>query len=235
MSSIVHIGNTDEKSARQRDFRRQFAANLNAALDRRGSIPAGYGRVAAVAELFGVSQNTAAIWLKGEGVPELFRLPEIADTLNTTVEQLVVGDHSTGAHVIDERYAVLEMHDDAGQDGHAFYALPETLRELGLPRDARMLRVSSDDMEPFVRTGDLVIYDPRVNRIHANGVFVLQVEGKMIVRRAQRGMRHSVRLICDNNRFGDETLDDADFADSDAGDGRIVVIGYVLARTLIGR
>ena len=127
------------------------------------------------------------------------------------------------------------MHDDTGHDGHVFYALPETLRELGLPREARLMRVASDDMEPFVRTGDLVIYDPRVNRIHANGVFVLQAEEKLIVRRAQRGMKQTVRLICDNRQFGDEILSDADFTDHDTEDGRIVVVGYVVGRALMGR
>src|SRR6185369_8869986 len=102
MNTVIQLNESDDKTQRQKAFRKQFADNLNAALDRRGAIPSGYGRVVAVAELFGVSQNTAANWLKGEGVPELFRLPEIAETLSTTVEHLVVGDRGAGTHVIDE-------------------------------------------------------------------------------------------------------------------------------------
>lgn len=236
MTRIVHLDNkTDDKPQRLKEFRSQFAANFNAALDRRGSIPAGYGRAVAVAEMFGVSQNTAASWLKGEGVPDTFRLPEIADALNTTVDQLLNGERGSGAHIIDERYTVIETHGDEDIEGYALYTLPETLRSIGLPRDVRIMRVLSDDMEPYVRTGDMVIYDPRVNRIHANGVFVLKAGGKFIVRRAQRGMKQSIRLICDNNRFGDETLADTDFSEKDEGDDRIAVVGFVLARTLIGR
>lgn len=236
MRRVIHLDNkSDDKLLRQKEFRSQFAANFNAALDRRGTIPAGYGRAVAVAEMFGVSQNTAANWLKGEGVPETFRLPEIAEALNTTLEQLLIGDRGSGAHVIDERYTVIEAHGDEDTEGYALYTLPETLRSIGLPRDIRIMRVLSDDMEPYVRTGDLVIYDPRVNRIHANGVFVLKAGGKFIVRRAQRGMKQTIRLICDNNRFGDETLADTDFSEKDEGDGRIAVVGFVLARTLIGR
>lgn len=236
MARVVHLDHKpDDKLQRQKEFRTQFALNFNAALDRRGSIPAGYGRAVAVAEMFGVSQNTAACWLKGEGVPEAFRLPEIAEALNTTFEQLLLGEQGSGAHFIDERYTVIEAHSDEESEGHALYTLPETLRTIGLPRNIRIMRVLSDDMEPYVRTGDLVIYDPRVSRIHANGVFVLQANGKFIVRRAQRGMKQSIRLICDNNRFGDEMLSEDDFSERDEGDGRIVVVGYVLARTLIGR
>ena len=77
MNTVIQLDNQDDKAQRQKAFRKQFAENLNAALDRRGAIPAGYGRVTAVAELFGVSQNTAANWLRGEGVPELARLPGV--------------------------------------------------------------------------------------------------------------------------------------------------------------
>src|SRR5512145_736294 len=103
VNTVIHFGESDERSGKQKAFRRQFADNLNAALDRRGAIPSGYGRVIGVAELFGVSQNTAANWLKGDGVPELSRMTEIAEILGTTVEQLVVGDRGAGTHVIDER------------------------------------------------------------------------------------------------------------------------------------
>lgn len=230
MSTVIHLDGQDDKSLRQRAFRKQFAENLNAALDRRGAIPSGYGRVTAVAELFGVSQNTAANWLRGEGVPELARLPEIAETLNTTVEQLVVGAQSTGAHVIDEHYTVIDIHGNDEGEAHSLYMLPEALREIGLPRGVTAMRVSADDMDPYLRPGDVVFYDPRVNRIHTNGVFVLRIHDAPVVRRVQRGTVDGLRLICDNERFGSETLTEAAFEASG-----IEVVGHVAGRLLIGR
>ena len=232
MNTVIQLNESDDKMLRQKAFRKQFADNLNAALDRRGAIPSGYGRVIAVAELFGVSQNTAGNWVKGEGVPELFRLPEIAEALGTTVEQLVVGDRATGTHVIDERYTVVDVHEDDTLDGHSWYTLPETLRSIGMPPDIKMLQITTDDMSPYVSPGDLVIYDPRVNRIQTNGVFVLQSAGRYIVRRVQRGIKQRIRLICDNTLFGDETLSESDFAESCEDDERIVVIGHVVGRLL---
>lgn len=235
MNTIVHLNSSDERLNRQQEFRRQFAANFNAALDRRGSIPPGYGRVTAVAQLFEVSQNTATAWVRGDGVPELFRLPEIAKTLNTTVEQLVMGDAGSGAHIVDEQYAVIDLHPDNTADGHAIYTLPETLREIGLPRDVKMMRVQSEDMEPYLRTGDIVVYDPRVTRIQTNGVYVLHVNDKFVVRRAQSGLKKEVRLICDNAKFSEEVLAPEDFADAPDDSGRVAVVGQVLARVLLGR
>jgi transcriptional regulator with XRE-family HTH domain len=230
MSSVIHLDSQDDKSLRQKAFRKQFAENLNAALDRRGAIPVGYGRVTAVAELFGVSQNTAANWLRGDGVPELARLPEIAETLNTTVEQLVVGAQSTGADAIDESYTVIDIHGSDESEAHALYMLPEALREIGLPRGVTAMRVSSDDMDPYLRPGDVVFYDPRVNRIHANGVFVLRIHDAPVVRRVQRGTVDGLRLICDNERFGSETLSEAALQSSG-----IEVVGHVVGRLLVGR
>ena len=234
MNTVIRLNEADDKSAKQKLFRTQFANNLNAALDRRGAIPSGYGRVIGVAELFGVSQNTAANWLKGDGVPELFRMPEIADILGTTVEQLVVGDRGAGTHVIDEHYVMVDMHDNDSPDGFSWYTLPETLRSIGLFNDIKMLKVTDDDMVPFVGSGDVVIYDPRVRRIQANGVYVLKIDERFIVRRAQRGIKNNIRLICDNALFDDESLSESDFSGNDQDTDRIYVAGHVVGRINIG-
>lgn len=238
MNTVIRFNESEERAAKQKAFRRQFADNLGAALDRRGAIPAGYGRVIGVAELFGVSQNTAANWLKGDGVPELSRLPEIAEILGTTVEQLVVGDREVGSHVIDEHYVMVDMHEEDSLEGCSWYTLPETLRSIGLPNDIRMLQVSGDDMAPYIHGGDVVVYDSRVKSIQANGVFVLQVGGRFVVRRVQRGVRQNIRLICDNPLFGDEILDETDITEDAQDDsGKAVgcrVIGRVVGRLLIG-
>jgi transcriptional regulator with XRE-family HTH domain len=234
MTTVVRISETEDRGARQTAFRKQFAANLNMVLDRRGAIPSGYGRVVGVAELFGVSQNTAASWLKGDGVPELYRLPEIAEILGTTVGQLIVGDRSAGTHVIDERYVMVDMHEDDGIEGYSWYTLPETLHSLGLPSEIKMLQIRGDDMAPFVSSGDVVLYDPRVTRIQTSGVFVLQIGGRLIVRRVQRCVRQSFRLVCDNPLFDDEVVEGSEFSAGSEDSDRIVVIGLVCGRVLVG-
>ena len=234
MNTVVRFGDAEVRSSKQKTFRKQFAENLNAALDRRGAIPSGYGRVVGVAELFGVSQNTAANWLKGDGVPELSRLPEIADILGTTVEQLVVGDRGKDTHVIDENYVMVDMHEEGSLGGYSWYTLPETLRSMGLPKDLRMLQVSSDDMAPYVNSGDAVMYDPRVRRIQTNGVFVFQIGDRFVVRRVQRGIKGDVRLKCDNPLFEDEVLDEAELDESALPGGMISVAGQVVGRLSVG-
>ncbi|MEO8408950.1 MAG: LexA family transcriptional regulator [Propionivibrio sp.] len=241
MTNAIHSNKSNQKSAKHKLFRKQFADDLNVALDQQDTIPAGYGRVMRVAELFGVSQNTAGNWLKGDGVPELARLPEIAEILGTTIEQLIFGDQAPRSHARDECYAKVGLHLTGGAVGAAWYALPETLESLGLPRESAMLQVGDDDMAPWIERGDVVIYDPLVHAIHASGVFVLRVGERCVVRRVQRGLTQQIRLICDNAAFADEMVDAADFAASkedssaEAPGARIVVVGEVLGRLTFAR
>ena len=89
-------------------------------------------------------------------------------------------------------------------------------------------------MAPFVSHGDVVVYDSRVKRIQTNGVFVLQMDDVFMVRRVQRGLSHSIRLICDNTAFGDEVLDKETSEQLAEGTGRVSVMGHVVGRLLVG-
>ena len=93
-----------------------------------------------------------------------------------------------------------------------------------------MLQVSSDDMAPYVNSGDVVIYDPRVRRIQANGVFVFQIGERFVVRRVQRGIKGDIRLKCDNPLFEDEVLDEMDLDESAQQGSRVSVAGQVVGR-----
>ena len=96
-----------------------------------------------------------------------------------------------------------------------------------------MLQIDNDDMAPYACRGDVVIYDPRVRRIQANGVFVLRIGERYVVRRVQRSVKGNVRLICDNPAFDDELLDETEFSDGNADQGGIGVAGAVLGRLLL--
>lgn len=80
-----------------------------------------------------------------------------------------------------------------------------------------------------------MVYDPRVSRIQSNGVYVLHVNDKFVVRRAQCGLKKDIRLMCDNPQFGEEVLAQDEFAEQPDDSGRVAVVGQVLARVLIGR
>lgn len=210
-------------------FRRQFSSNLNQALDHVENMPRGHGRITAAAQLFGVSVNTMTGWIKGASLPEIWRLPEIARKLDTTIDQLITGDFSAPG-LIDEQYAVVGVHGQhEPEDVYSIYAMPETLKFLRLGRDVQLMRVESSDMEGMVNPGDFVIYDPGSRSLGmTSGVFVLSVGGSVLVRRVCRTLRGQIVLSCDNPHVPDETLADEDFAQEEDEQGKIRVLGKVV-------
>ncbi len=229
MINVVSLRPSNEDSE---SFRRQFAINLNAALDHVDNMPRSHGRITTAAQLFGVSVNTMTGWLKGSSLPEMWRLPEIARRLDTSVDQLVTGDFAAPS-VIDEQYAMLGVHGQhAPEDVQSIYALPETLRFLHISRDMRFMLIDTSDMEGFVSPGDFVIYNPGEKHVGmTNGIFVLSTNGNIIVRRACRTTRGQIVLSCDHPHMPDESLTDSDFTEDPAEIGKLYVLGRVIGKT----
>lgn len=222
-----------ETTQAEQDFRRFFAERFNAALDRHGHIPRGHGRVQAVTALFGITRTTAGKWLGGEGLPELWRLPYIAQLLNVDVNELVGG--STNPMLIDDRYVMLEMHgQDTPEEVVSLFLQPSTLQRSSIPHGCQLMQVSANDMAGFVGVGDLVIYNPGVKWIDTGSdVYVLRVQGRYVLRRAVRSLRGEIVLSTDSGQAS-ETFSPTDFtSESGASDTQIFVVGRVVARVLL--
>ena len=74
-----------------KDPKVDFPSRLNQALDAAGFAPEGAGRQQALAKKLDVSQQAAGKWLRGETLPELGRVIEIALFTGRNVEWLLTG------------------------------------------------------------------------------------------------------------------------------------------------
>jgi len=74
-----------------KDTRVHFPLRLNQALDAAGFAPEGAGRQQTLAKRLGVSQQATGKWLRGETLPELARVIEIAVFTGHNVEWLLTG------------------------------------------------------------------------------------------------------------------------------------------------
>ncbi|WP_010544269.1 S24 family peptidase [Sphingomonas elodea] len=75
---------------------------------------------------------------------------------------------------------------------------PALLRQLGVrPEAASMVRVAGDSMEPTLSDGDEILVDRDRCRIDARGIFVLRVEGALLVKRVRTALG-GVELVSDN-------------------------------------
>ncbi len=75
---------------------------------------------------------------------------------------------------------------------------PALLRQLGVrPEAASMVCVAGDSMEPTLHDGDDVLIDRDRCRIDPRGIFVLRVEGELVVKRVRAAVG-GVELVSDN-------------------------------------
>lgn len=221
-----------ESSQVEQNFRRLFAEQFNAALDQIAEIPSGHGRGQAVATLFGITRATASKWLSGEGLPDLWRLPQIAQLLNVDVNELVGA--STNAMLIDDRYITLQLHrQDAPDELMSLFLQPGTLRQTGIAPGCLLMQVTATDMPNFAPVGDLMIYNPGLKWFGTGAeVYVLRVQGRYVLRRAVSTLRGDIVLSTDEGQR-QETFKPTDFTTDPMASGpEIYVVGKVVARVL---
>jgi phage repressor protein C with HTH and peptisase S24 domain/DNA-binding XRE family transcriptional regulator len=78
---------------------------------------------------------------------------------------------------------------------------------LGVPvASLALINVTGDSMEPTLSNGDLILIDTSIRGVDDSGVYVLQFDGKLKVKRIHSKADGSVDLISDNQRYPVETL-----------------------------
>lgn len=78
---------------------------------------------------------------------------------------------------------------------------PALLRQLGVRAEAAsVVRVAGDSMEPTLSDGDEILVDRDCCRIDARGIFVLRVDGELLVKRLRAAVG-GVELCSDNAAY----------------------------------
>ena len=74
------------------------------------------------------------------------------------------------------------------------------------------MRISGDDMEPRIRDGDLIFVDRRATEISANGTYVVEYNGRVMVRNIEIRIGEGLVLRCENPKYKESVLKDASAA-----------------------
>jgi phage repressor protein C with HTH and peptisase S24 domain len=69
-----------------------------------------------------------------------------------------------------------------------------------------LIRVKGDSMEPTLSSGDVLLVDTTDRHFEANAIYVLQLEGSLLVKRIQRKMDGTVVIKSDNKAYEPETV-----------------------------
>lgn len=84
-------------------------------------------------------------------------------------------------------------------------------------------RMSGNDMAPLIEDGAPVFFDPSHNEVTSNGIYLLEYDGKLLVRHVEIRMGEGILLRCENPIYNSTLIENQDVASRI----RLKVIGRV--------
>lgn len=102
------------------------------------------------------------------------------------------------------------IHDESIVD-HLAFKREWITQSLGCsPEKICVIQVRGDSMTPTINDADLLLLDLRMLSQRSEGVYVIQLQGSLLVKRLRFKINGSVEVISDNARYGTETLTSKD-------------------------
>lgn len=92
------------------------------------------------------------------------------------------------------------------------------------PSDLFLIRVSGDSMEPTLRAGDVILIDHRMQRPDREGIYIIRMDGMLLVKRVQALPGGVLQITSDNPAFSPWQLRQAEM-EGVAIIGRVVWAG----------
>jgi len=71
------------------------------------------------------------------------------------------------------------------------------------PYNLKMIRNNSDSMEPIINSGSLVLYDSSVLEYAGDGLYLIDYDGQIIIKRLQKTSGNTYLLKSENPRYQD--------------------------------
>ena len=190
----------------------------------------------ALADEIGAAQSTVASWETGKNEPDLKTIVRIAHKTETDPAWLAFGRAQTSALVDGERYTSIPMFDidAAAGDGAiaeteepAGYRLFETdwLRNLtrANPSKLAVIKVRGDSMQETLYNGDHVLVDLDQRHLAREGIYVINVENRLQVKRITMHPKTKLLTVRSDNAkypsYDDLTVDDLSVV------GRVIWLG----------
>lgn len=95
------------------------------------------------------------------------------------------------------------------------------------PRRLALISAKGDSMEPTIRAGDLLLVDTGVDRFVDDAIYVVLIEGHLLVKRVQLFMGGAVTVKSDNPSYIEQTLSPDEAAGAVVA-GRVRWIGRLI-------
>lgn len=221
---------------------RAIATRLKAAVEKAGGNKQ-------VATRSGIALRTLNGYLAAEADPKITKLSRLAAACHTTVEALLgeksPPDQAGNGTLVDgdplEGFIAIPRLEVRASAGPGRVAVPSDfdpapqvafrerwLRSLGVSRaNAEFVVAQGDSMEPTINDGDLMLVDRGYGRVVNGRIYVLVVNGLVLVKRVHQLAIGGIMLISDNDRYPNDTIPPSE-TENLSVEGRVVWYGRSL-------
>lgn len=94
------------------------------------------------------------------------------------------------------------------------------------PADLRLIYIHGDSMEPTLHAGDVILLNMREHQVARDGIYVLRIDGSLLVKRLQRLPGGGLMVISDNPAYQAFQIKAPEFTEHDISFiGRVVWVG----------
>lgn len=160
------------------------------------------GRLTYVAALTSRAVQTVSRWFEPEhpGLPDVESLARLCDGLGCSSDWVLgLAPEMLGAPSL--------MHASAAELQWVGEVL-ERLRRAH--RECEPMQMVGDEMAPSIHDGDFLFVDRRHDKLGGNGVYALEINGRVLVRRVEYRMGTGIVFKCDNPAYEDYPVKDTD-------------------------
>ncbi|MGB0942443.1 MAG: LexA family transcriptional regulator [Marinomonas sp.] len=201
-------------------------SSVNSVIERMISA-AGLKNAAELARFFVTSSSTVANWKKRDMIPykEVY---EISRKFGYSMDWILTGkgDPKEGKIQVvseDEGYFHVPQYSIEASAGQGTLIEAETidqhlsfkeswLRRSGInPTDLIAMYARGDSMEPTIYSGDSLVIDKTMNSVTSDGgIYVINYDGELFVKRVQKQLNGTVAITSDNKNYGDIVIPSSD-------------------------
>ncbi|MEW5911973.1 MAG: helix-turn-helix transcriptional regulator [Thermodesulfobacteriota bacterium] len=221
------------------------ARDLKGFVDRLRIIAEPMGGPYALIKKAGFSPGATHKWLSGKSEPGLYKIVAVAKVAGVRLEWLATGQgpmrdtenedlSPSPSDAISIPFYDLQTLTGHGEGKGELSAPPKHLAfqfawlkdKTGLnPKDLFLVTVVGDAMEPTMKQGDVVLVNRAKAHVPGDGLYVLLMDGTMLVKRLRKRPGRKVQVISDNEAYGSFDLDLANPPDDMTIIGRVVWFG----------
>lgn len=196
-----------------------------------------------------VTEAAVRSYLRGETLPKLSVLAEIADVKGVSLVWLAMGDdaYSGGADFVNEpgahystgqlsnrvnRFVVIKSTETllSGADAtpmpeHGLGFCSQWLDQRGLQAEQlSLMAATGDSMAPAINNNDCLLIDHSQQQLNDGQIYLFKTDGHLLVKRVQTLPGKQIKLLSNNPNFGPITVDLSQAADLTVM-GRVVWVG----------